>query len=54
MTSVINDFTHEVSSTIGGSGYSGVDMENVIDAYIAFSIYKGITKIKQLREGCPD
>jgi len=50
MTSVINDFTNEVSSNIGGSGYSGVDMENVIDAYIAFSIYKGITKIKQSRE----
>lgn len=50
IASVINDFTNEVSSNISGSGYSGVDIENVIDAYIVFSIYKGITKIKQSRE----
>ena len=45
--SVISEFTQEVSSNIGRSGYTGVDLENVLDAYIAFSIYQGIAGISR-------
>ena len=49
---VFDNFKIRVQSEIEGSGYKGVDFENVLDAYIAYSIYRGIPKVKAYKNHC--